>query len=118
MTTPQPTQSGRFLHIYCDESRQTADRYMVIGGVILTREMEAQFAQTMSLYRAGNKMNSEIKWVKVSSQRLQEYQALMDLFFSLNQAIHFKAIVVDTHEIDHKRFNKNNPELGGKHPIK
>jgi hypothetical protein len=111
MTTTQ-TNTGRFLHIYCDESRQTADRYMVIGGVILTREMEAQFAQTMSLYRSGNNMNAEIKWSKVSNQKQKEYQALVDLFFSLNCAIHFKAIVIDTHEIDHKRFNKNNPELG------
>ena len=31
---------GRFLHIYCDESRWTADRYMVIGGVITLHEDE------------------------------------------------------------------------------
>lgn len=112
MTIPQPKNTGRFLHIYCDESRQTADRYMVIGGVILTREMEEQFAQTMSLYRAGNNMHAELKWSKVSNQKLREYQSLVDLFFSLNRAIHFKSIVIDTHEIDHRRFNKSDSELG------
>lgn len=40
--TTQPV--GRFLHIYCDESRQTADRYMVIGGIIVLREDEQRFA--------------------------------------------------------------------------
>ncbi|MFH1898561.1 MAG: hypothetical protein ABH886_10090 [Candidatus Desantisbacteria bacterium] len=25
-------------HIYCDESRQTQDRYMVIGGIIVSSE--------------------------------------------------------------------------------
>jgi len=112
MTIPQAKNMGRFLHIYCDESRQTADRYMVIGGVILTREMEEQFVQTMSLYRMGNNMHAELKWSKVSDQKLREYQSLVDLFFSLNRAIHFKSIVVDTHEIDHRRFNKNDKDLG------
>ncbi|MDI6768426.1 MAG: hypothetical protein QMD04_01965 [Anaerolineales bacterium] len=32
MTDTSPAE--RFLHIYCDESRQTADRYMVLGGLI------------------------------------------------------------------------------------
>jgi hypothetical protein len=112
MKALQPMQPRRFLHIYCDESHQTADRYMVIGGVILTSEMETQFAQAMAMYRADNKMNAEIKWTKVSNQKQREYQALVDLFFSLNRSIHFKAIVIDTREIDHKRFNKNDAELG------
>jgi len=105
-------EHGRFLHIYCDESRQTADRYMVIGGLISTRENEASFAQTMNLYRQSNKMFSEIKWTKVSDQKLKEYLALVDLFFSVNQAFHFKAIVIDTQEIDNRRYNKSDAELG------
>ena len=109
----QPHQiPGRFLHIYCDESRQTADRYMVLGGVITTREVEPLFVNTMQLYRQSHKMFAELKWTKVSDQKLAEYQALIDLFFSLNRSIHFKAIVIDTQEIDHRKFNHNDPELG------
>jgi len=106
------TGQGRFLYIYCDESRQTADRYMVIGGLIATRENEVSFAQAMSLYRQSNKMWAELKWTKVSDQKLKEYLALVDLFFSVNQAFHFKVIVVDTQEIDNRRYNKSDAELG------
>jgi hypothetical protein len=49
----------RFLHIYCDESRQTADRYMVIGGIITAREYEPRFAEAMALYRQSQNMRAE-----------------------------------------------------------
>jgi hypothetical protein len=103
---------GRFLHIYCDESRQTADRYMVIGGIIAPRENETSFAEAMKLFRQGQNMHAELKWTKVSDQKLAEYKALIDLFFSFNRAFYFKAIVVDTQEIDHSRYNKEDAELG------
>lgn len=102
----------RFLHIYCDESRQTADRYMVIGGLISVRENEEAFTHAMNLYRQSNNMHSELKWTKVSNQKLNEYIALVDLFFSVNRAFHFKAIVVDTQEIDNRQHNKNDSEIG------
>jgi hypothetical protein len=103
---------GRGLHICCDESRQTADRYMVIGGLITLRENEARFAEVMALYRQSQNMHAEIKWTKVSDQKLREYQALIDLFFTLNRVLHFKAIVVDTQEIDNQAYNKGDVELG------
>ncbi len=109
---PTAPTTGRFLHIYGDESRQTADRYMVIGGIIAQRENEQRFAEAMALYRQSQNMRSELKWTRVSDQKLKEYRALIDLFFSVNRAFHFKAIVVDTQEIDNRRYNKSDPELG------
>lgn len=106
------TPAERFLNIYCDESRQTADRYMVLGGLITIRENEDAFQQAMQLFRQSNNMWAEFKWTKVSDQKINEYIALMDLFFSLSRSFHFKAIVVDTQEIDHKQYNKNDAELG------
>jgi len=111
-TAPSQTTSGRFLHIYCDESRQTADRYMVIGGLIARREDCPLFEQAMLLYRQSQNMFSELKWTKVSNQKLKEYKALIDLFFGFAGAIHFKAIVIDTQEIDNQRFNMSDAELG------
>lgn len=112
MKTTADYPEGRFLHIYCDESRQTADRYMVIGGIIAPRENETLFAEAMKLFRQGQNMHAELKWTKVSDQKLAEYKALIDLFFSFNRAFYFKAIVVDTQEIDHRRYNKGDAELG------
>lgn len=110
MTIASPAK--RFLHIYCDESRQTADRYMVLGGIIALREDEDAFQKAMQLFRQSNNMRAEFKWTKVSDQKIKEYTALMDLYFSLSRSFHFKAIVVDTQELDHRRYNKNDPELG------
>lgn len=104
--------NSRFINIYCDESRQTADRYMVLGGLITTRENEVAFQQAMHLFRQSNNMWAEFKWTKVSNQKINEYTALMDLYFSLSRSFHFKAIVVDTQELDHKKYNKNDAELG------
>ncbi|MBI3740697.1 MAG: DUF3800 domain-containing protein [Chloroflexi bacterium] len=112
MEHPTSQSPERFLHIYCDESRQTVDRYMVIGGIITRRENEERFAETMRLFRDSQNMKAEFKWVKVSSQKLKEYRALIDLFFSVNQAFHFKVIVINTQEIDNRRYNKNDAELG------
>ncbi len=85
---------------------------MVIGGIVTLRENEQRFAETMALYRQSHNMRAELKWTKVSNQKLNEYRALIDLFFSVNQSFHFKTIVVDTQEIDHRRYNKNDAELG------
>jgi len=85
---------------------------MVIGGLIALRENESRFAEAMALYRQSQNMWAELKWTKVSDQKLSEYRALIDLFFSVNRAFHFKAIVVDTQEIDNGRYNKNDAELG------
>jgi hypothetical protein len=106
------TPVERFLNIYCDESRQTADRYMVLGGLITVRENEEAFQKAMLLFRQSHNMWAEFKWTKVSDQKISEYIALMDLFFSLSRSFHFKAIVVDTQEMDHRKYNKNDSELG------
>lgn len=106
------SSGGRLLHIYCDESRQTADRYMVIGGIVALRDDEQRFAEAMTLYRHSQNMHAELKWTKVSDQKLNEYRALIDLFFSVNRLFHFKAIIIDTQEIDHRRYNKGDAELG------
>lgn len=99
-------------HIYCDESRQTQDRYMVLGGIIVPSENVILFDGAMKLYRETNNMKAELKWSKVSNQKLSEYKALIDLFFTYIKGMHFKSIVIDTHQIDHKKYSKGNKELG------
>ncbi|MBI4721635.1 MAG: DUF3800 domain-containing protein [Candidatus Stahlbacteria bacterium] len=99
-------------HIYCDESRQTQDRYMVLGGIITTAKNVELFNQAMQLYRDGQNMRAEIKWGKVSDKKLSEYKALIDLFFSFNEALHFKSIVFDTSLINYKTYSSGDKELG------
>lgn len=99
-------------HIYCDESRQTQDRYMVFGGIITTANNVGLFDKAMQLYREAQNMKAEIKWGKVSDKKLNEYRELVNLFFSLNNALHFKSIVFDTSLIDYRSYSKGDRELG------
>ena len=46
-------EQGPLLHVYCDESRQTQDRYMVFGGVIVHATAVEAFNQAMKLWRDG-----------------------------------------------------------------
>ena len=57
-------------------------------------------------------MHAELKWTKVSNQKLVQYQALVELYFKFSAVARFRAIVVDTREFDHRRYNKGDTELG------
>ncbi|MFN8468245.1 MAG: DUF3800 domain-containing protein [Caldilineaceae bacterium] len=103
---------GQFWHIYCDESRQRAHRFMVLGGVILSRDFEPDFLQMVEEYRNSCHMHSELKWQKVSRGKLVEYQRFVDLLFDNRKSIYFKAIIIDTHQMNNQKYNKGDKELG------
>ncbi len=101
-------------HIYCDESRQSKDRYMVLGGIIIPQKNIDEFNATMHNFRIDQNMHAELKWTKVSNQKINEYKRFVDYFFALNNTdrLHFHCIIIDNHKVDHKRFSKGNKELG------
>ncbi|HEU4556081.1 MAG TPA: DUF3800 domain-containing protein [Chitinophaga sp.] len=105
---------GKLYHIYCDESRQSKDRFMIIGGIIIPAESVQNFEATMQQYRAEQNMHAELKWSKVTNQKYKEYQRFIDYFFALNNTdkLHFKAIVIDNHQVNHHKYNNGNKELG------
>ena len=84
---------GPLFHVYCDESRQTQDRHMVFGGIILPAEALAPFNDAMSLWRKSQNLMAELKWTKVSGQKLAEYKSLVDLFFSVSGTLRFRSVV-------------------------
>lgn len=105
---------GPLLHVYCDESRQTQDRYMVFGGIMVPETSVEPFNKAMALWRDAQNMHAELKWTKVSNQKLNEYKSLVDLFFSLagKGQLHFRSVVFDTAQIDYKTYHKGSKELG------
>lgn len=105
---------GTVWHVYCDESRQTQDRFMVFGGIVIPVANVEPLNQAMSLWREAHKMHAELKWKKVSNQKFAEYKALVDLFFSLagSGSLAFKSVVFDTSQIDYKQYHKGDRELG------
>lgn len=106
--------TDEYHHIFCDESRQTSERFMVLGGIIIARSNVAPFNRTMQAYRKKFNMTSELKWNKVKRQKLDEYKGFVDYFFALlnNDKIHFKCMIVDNHAMDHRKYNEKSKEIG------
>ena len=105
---------GQLNHIYCDESRQTAHRYMVLGGLILHADEAPVVASSIGAFRNEWMMSAELKWTKVSKGKIDAYKGYVDLFAKLNAAdkVHYHAMILDTHQFDHNKFNKGNKEIG------
>lgn len=101
-------------YIFCDESRQSQHRYMILGGIIINSKYLATFNDTMKNFRVQYNMNSELKWTKVSRSKLEEYKKFIDHFFALNDTdyLHFHCLILDTHQINHKKYNNGNADLG------
>ena len=55
-------------------------------------------------------MLREMKWSKVSNQKYGEYIAFVDLFFENNSTVHFKSMVIDTHQFDHKKYSRGDKD--------
>lgn len=94
--------------IYCDESCHdlTAHHeYMSIGGLLVPRSHKASFTTELRTLMRTLNLNSEVKWKKVSSKRLDDYKRLVDFFFDHSE-LRFRAIIVDQ-----KKFK---PEQHGK----
>src|SRR5690606_38837217 len=100
----------RVYHIYCDESRQCIDRYMVLGGIIINSEYVNTVYDTMRKYRDDFHMLSELKWSKVKTQKINEYKGFVDYFFALNNTdrMHFKSLIIDNHKVDVKKYSNGN----------
>lgn len=100
--------------VYCDESRQVGERFMTLGGLIIPAANLPVFNASMSQFRAEQKMFAELKWQRVSNQKLTQYRRFVDYFFALNTSkqAHFHALIVDTHKVDHRVFNQGDKEIG------
>lgn len=59
-------------------------------------------------------MRAELKWTRISNQKLAEYEKLVEYFFALNSTnkAHFYAIVFDAHKWNHARYNQGDSDIG------
>lgn len=100
--------------VYTDESRQSKDRYMVLGGLIMPDVSIHQFNETMRKFREETMMFAELKWTKVSNQKFEQYKRFVEYFFALSNTdnLHFHCLIVDNQKVNHKKFNQGDKELG------
>ena len=59
-------------------------------------------------------MNAELKWERVSNQKIDEYRALVDYFFAMNNAnyLQFHCVIFDNHKWKNQQFNGGDRDMG------
>lgn len=115
MTNFQPPSTPfQDFSVFADESGISNDRHMVVGATVVRRIYVNSLYRAIHEFRDLAGMHSELKWSKVSNQKLDEYKALVDIYFDFCQrgAIFFRATTFDNHMWDHARFNDSDPDIG------
>ncbi len=107
---PTP-KSLQVYDIFVDESSQTANRFLVLGGVTIPQRLSDQFGIDLYNARLPELPFSELKWGKVSRSKLPAYERFTAAFFA-NPAAQFHALVVDTTQQRHAVYNMNSREVG------
>jgi len=97
-----------------DEAGISNDRFTVVGGICLHRDTLEGVYKTMAQYREAFNMKAELKWSKVSDQKMVEYQWLVDYFFAMNNSnlLQFHSIIFDSHQWNHHRYNEGVGDTG------
>lgn len=97
-----------------DEAGISNDRYTVVGGLAMHKNTLVSAYSTLKEYRRKHNMTAELKWQRVSNQKLDEYKALVDYFFAMNSSnyMHFHSIVFDSHQWNHRKYNEGDQDIG------
>ena len=99
--------------VYCDESCHDLTghhAFMSIGGLKVPRTDKPQLSYKLRLLMKSLRLNSELKWSKVSSKKLDEYRRIADFFFE-EEALRFRAIVVPQDRVKLEEYHGRDREL-------
>ena len=63
-------------------------------------------------FRNDHNMHNELKWTKITDQKEEQYRALVDYFFAMNNQnlLQFHCIAFDNHAADHKAYNESDAD--------
>jgi Protein of unknown function (DUF3800) len=112
--TRAPPDPAQLSDIYIDESSQTRHRFLVLGGIVVPTALVGAVNAEIVKCRFPELPFGEMKWTKVSRSKLEAYQRVVNAFFYADalKFCDFHSLVVDTHQLDHKRFNEGSREIG------
>jgi hypothetical protein len=108
---PKPEEIAE---VFIDESSQTMNRYLVLGGVVFDGLNRETIFEKLTKARLPELPKGEMKWGKVSRTKLPAYKRMVDVFWYPEFAdnFHFHSLVADSSKFDHKRFNQGSREIG------
>jgi len=103
------------INVYCDESNHLESdgiSPMVLGAVFgQVEEIKTANTRIREIkVRHGIDPHTEIKWTKVSPNKIQFYLDLIDYFFDSDD-LHFRAVIVNKKELDHEGFNQTHDDF-------
>ena len=98
-------------NIYCDESNHLENRgsnIMVLGSLYCPKEKVQSINRRLREIKVKHNIspNTEIKWVKVSPNKIAFYLDVIDYFFDTAD-LHFRALIVDKSKLNHEAHNSN-----------
>ena len=99
---------------FCDESGISNDRFCVVGGLCLHKDTIGDVHRNIAAFRKEHGMHAELKWSKVSNQKIDQYKSLVDYFFAMNNSnlIHFHCVIFDNHRWRNGDFNNGDRDMG------
>lgn len=100
--------------IYIDESSQTKNRFLLIGGIGVPKSSVDAVNEILLSVRLPELPHGEMKWGKISNAKINAYGRLIRSFFDhpLLAPLHFHCLIVDTHRLDHQAHNQGSREIG------
>lgn len=110
------------IEIYCDESRQDLfnnkdairenNKFICIGGIWVNKDIRNQLKEDIKKLQKKYNTFGEIKWKNVCNTRFDFYKAIIELFFSYDNALRFRCLVVDASKVDLDTYHDSDAELG------
>lgn len=100
------------INVYCDESchlEHDKSNIMTIGGVWCDKTKVKELSEKIKgiKIKHGIKPNFEVKWIKVSDNKIEFYSELLKLFFE-EEEIHLRCLVVsDKSKLRHDDFHQD-----------
>lgn len=103
------------VNIYCDESNHLEKdgvSTMVLGSIYSPAEKVKLANRRIKEIKEKHKIkpSTEVKWKKVSLNKLPFYLDVIDYFFD-NDDLHFRAIVVNKDSLNHEKFNQTHDDF-------
>lgn len=102
-------------NIYCDESCHLENdhkKVMVLGAIKCDKLYKKAIINEIRSIKEKYNMNKfcEVKWTKVSPDKLDMYKELVNYFFN-NSKLSFRAVVVDKTCLNHEQYNQTHDEF-------
>jgi hypothetical protein len=102
--------------VYCDESspdllcHKEENKFAIIGSLWMPFDYRNEFKNHIKEIKEDHHYYSEIKWNKVSNNKIDFFIKLIDYFFSTD-FLRFRSILIESNKVDLIRFNEGDAEL-------